>query len=321
VPLLDGLGSPVGLVGSTGTIATGYQYDSFGAPTQSGSSNSFPYLFAGREWSDPLNLMQLYYNSARKYSPGLHRFISRDPLGSAGSGANLYAYVGDDPVNATDPTGLFGFSISFGFGGNSESASAPPDGCSSWLCFAGNFSTADYDPPENKPKPIFQPSSGCLHSLLTLNNSYTRSTPCAYTADEVMAAVESDFADFADLATSVDPGLQVSATFSPPPTGLQKGSVMPVGGSGGPISQSSSITVESADTQTMTFRTAKDHPFYPAHITFAASQSGPGVVTFDITAKGRIAMYFKYYGGGFIIEDAIWEHFLDKVVELCTGGG
>ncbi len=137
-------------------MATGYQYDSFGAPTQSGSSNSYPYLFAGREWSDPLNLMQLYYNSARNYSPGLHRFISKDPLGPAGSGANLYAYVGDDPVNATDPTGLFGFGISFGgIGGNSESGSGAAD----FFFFAG-FSTADYDPPENKPKPIFQPSAG-----------------------------------------------------------------------------------------------------------------------------------------------------------------
>ncbi len=172
VPLLDGLGSPVGLVDSTQTIATSYQYTPFGAPTQSGSPNSYPYLFAGREWSDPLNLMQLYYNSARNYSPGLHRFISRDPIGSAGSGANLYAYVGDDPVNATDPTGLFGFSLTFGFGGNSESAN-PNDSCASFLCFAGNFSTADYDPPENKPKPIFQPSPGAGTTTCTGTATFT----------------------------------------------------------------------------------------------------------------------------------------------------
>ena len=36
--------------------------------------------------------------------------LRRSRSGSfAGSGSNLYAYVGDDPVNATDPLGLMGF--------------------------------------------------------------------------------------------------------------------------------------------------------------------------------------------------------------------
>jgi RHS repeat-associated protein len=139
-------------------MATGYQYDSFGAPTQSGSSNSYPYLFAGREWSDPLNLMQLYYNSARNYSPGLHRFISRDPAGLAGSGANLYAYVGDDPVNSTDPTGLGFIGLSIAFGDLAEGGGEL--GVAVFFQFAGSYSTADYDPPNGKPKPVFQPSSG-----------------------------------------------------------------------------------------------------------------------------------------------------------------
>ena len=146
VPLLDGLGSPVGLVDSTKKIATSYQYDSFGAPTQSGSSNSYPYLFAGQEWSDPLNLIQLYHNSARDYSPGLHRFISRDPLGSAGGGANLYAYVGDDPINSTDPTGLIAFGLTLSFSGLAEGGSALA--VDDFFQFAGSYSTAHYAPPE-----------------------------------------------------------------------------------------------------------------------------------------------------------------------------
>ena len=36
----------------------------------------------------------------------LHRFIPEDPLGFAGSGANLYAYVFNDPTNLNDPLGL-----------------------------------------------------------------------------------------------------------------------------------------------------------------------------------------------------------------------
>ena len=34
------------------------------------------------------------------------RFISQDPIGFAGEDANLYRYVGNNPVNATDPSGL-----------------------------------------------------------------------------------------------------------------------------------------------------------------------------------------------------------------------
>ena len=34
------------------------------------------------------------------------RFINEDPLGFAGSGPNFYAYVGDDPIDFSDPSGL-----------------------------------------------------------------------------------------------------------------------------------------------------------------------------------------------------------------------
>jgi RHS repeat-associated protein len=47
----------------------------------------------------------LYYYRARYYHPQLQRFISEDPIGFAGGDANLHAYVGNDPVNATDPSG------------------------------------------------------------------------------------------------------------------------------------------------------------------------------------------------------------------------
>jgi uncharacterized protein RhaS with RHS repeats len=41
------------------------------------------------------------------YDPTIGRFLSEDPSGFDGGDPNLYRYVGNDPVNHTDPNGLF----------------------------------------------------------------------------------------------------------------------------------------------------------------------------------------------------------------------
>lgn len=45
------------------------------------------------------------YYRARYYSPDQKRFIAADPLGFGGGDSNFYSYVGNNPINFTDPTG------------------------------------------------------------------------------------------------------------------------------------------------------------------------------------------------------------------------
>jgi hypothetical protein len=51
------------------------------------------------------DLPDLLYMRARFYMPSVGRFINQDPIGLAG-GMNMYGYVGGNPINRTDPSGL-----------------------------------------------------------------------------------------------------------------------------------------------------------------------------------------------------------------------
>jgi RHS repeat-associated protein len=48
----------------------------------------------------------LQNNLNRWYDSSVGRWLSEDPIGFAAGDANLYRYVGNSPINTTDPSGL-----------------------------------------------------------------------------------------------------------------------------------------------------------------------------------------------------------------------
>ena len=74
------------------------RYDAWGVP----GANEGRFQYTGQAWIGELGL---YHYKARFYSPFLGRFMQTDPIGYGG-GTNIYAYVGNDPVNFSDPSGL-----------------------------------------------------------------------------------------------------------------------------------------------------------------------------------------------------------------------
>jgi RHS repeat-associated protein len=98
----DALGSVVALANASGQLAEKHAYTAYGLAA---STAGTAFQFTGRR-VDPET--GLYYLRARYYSPAIGRFLQTDPIGTAG-GINLYAYVGNDPVNRMDPFGLATF--------------------------------------------------------------------------------------------------------------------------------------------------------------------------------------------------------------------
>lgn len=108
----DHLGSVRELVESTtGVVAARYDYTPFGTRINVGTQTASTEISYTGHFRDPW--FGYYLTRYRAYDSKLGRWLSPDPIGELGpDGANLYAYVSNNPTNLMDPTGMWG--IQFG---------------------------------------------------------------------------------------------------------------------------------------------------------------------------------------------------------------
>ena len=117
----DHLGGTSVVTDSSGAVSELYDYYPYGEELRSEqlSSTTAHHTFTDKEFDDSAGL---FYFEARWYNPSIGRFVSEDPMqysyDPSGKGGltsilgdpqslNFYAYARDNPVNLTDPSGMF----------------------------------------------------------------------------------------------------------------------------------------------------------------------------------------------------------------------
>jgi RHS repeat-associated protein len=100
----DGSGNVTQLTDTSGAVVASYAYDSFGNTLSATGAQAAanPYRYQTKEQHAASGLYDFGF---RFYSPGLGRWLNRDPLREDG-GLNLYAAFANNPGAFADPYGL-----------------------------------------------------------------------------------------------------------------------------------------------------------------------------------------------------------------------
>jgi hypothetical protein len=122
------------------------------------------------------------YYKARMYHPGLGRFLQTDPVGYK-DGLNWYDYVGGDPVNKNDPSGLCTGSLVANKDGTCKSSGTFTAGsgtCEGNCSVKSSGSSSQTQTVVNKIDGVVQKPAGAAE---TLSGTYSTGTDLLQTAD------------------------------------------------------------------------------------------------------------------------------------------
>jgi RHS repeat-associated protein len=213
----DAAGTPRAVANAAGAVVKTLDYDAFGnLLVDSNPAFELAIGFNGG-LADPATGLTRF--GWRDYDPAAGRWAARDPLLFEGEAANLYAYVGNNPVNLVDPTGLLGIELSGGEGiGGGVKGSITSEGTS--FCVEVGFvvggglevdPTGDLDPPTVYAKAELAGKLGPISGQIG-----AKADECMN--DEVKAKVCSGpMCAEADLLTG-----KMGSTMSPPEKGWTK---------------------------------------------------------------------------------------------------
>lgn len=122
----DHLGSSSEIANEVGVVTEAMSYDVFGAKRDPNTWQTYAFGAApgstditdkGYTGQQQLDALGLIHMNARALDPYVGRFVSADSL----SGGNRFAYVGNNPLAFTDPSGYCHVSLAgFGFGGGQD---------------------------------------------------------------------------------------------------------------------------------------------------------------------------------------------------------
>jgi RHS repeat-associated protein len=114
--LHDNLGSVVAVISASGSVQDRDAYDPYGNVASSSGTLSNPFGYASGYTDASTGLVQF---GTRYYNPSVGLFTQEDPSGQTAG----YTYVGDNPVNGTDPTGMSGNPVDVDCSGGGTAAS------------------------------------------------------------------------------------------------------------------------------------------------------------------------------------------------------
>jgi hypothetical protein len=265
--------------------------------------------------------------------------MTADPYQAAANGANnpadpgswnRYAYVENDPMNFSDPQGLFLYLDSDGGSGGTDEGGGGGSGGGGDGGFIGLIS---YFWPFGNGGSGGGLASGGSGGGLGVSKPYSKSINCNKTPAQLIADMESNFASFANYSGTFGPaGFPLGAAAVKFSGTVALGSTINISDVNTFVSPTQkgvfpvqvlnvAVQVTAVSATSFTFTTLPGHVLYPGTISFSAIAGVNGQLTFAINVDGNISSLVStalYYSGGYNLENNIWNNTLASVKNDCS---